>query len=177
MPRRFDDESDASRKSGSTVGSDTGDDADVQANGPTLVQAGAALADEEDDDADIVVRPRSRNVRTIAEDGAVANKVKNGKGGAATVKPSAAISALSNDEEDEDGNEKIDQDGALLPPRQYTSRAFRLPTRGDQFWFLATEIARVTGYRDSYLFFNKNKNLTKLITSDAEKSYLIAQEL
>ncbi|KAL1953925.1 hypothetical protein VTO42DRAFT_2025 [Malbranchea cinnamomea] len=42
---------------------------------------------------------------------------------------------------------------------------------------LATECARVLGYRDSYLLFNKNRSLHKIIASQAEKDDLIAQDI
>ncbi|KAL9137411.1 MAG: hypothetical protein Q9175_001365, partial [Cornicularia normoerica] len=42
---------------------------------------------------------------------------------------------------------------------------------------LATECARVLGYRDSYLLFNKNRSLFKIIASQAEKDELIHQEI
>jgi len=42
---------------------------------------------------------------------------------------------------------------------------------------LATECARVLGYRDSYLLFNKNRSLHKIIANQAEKDDLIQQEI
>ena len=42
---------------------------------------------------------------------------------------------------------------------------------------LATECARVLSYRDSYLLFNKNRSLYKIIASQAEKDDLIHQEI
>ena len=42
---------------------------------------------------------------------------------------------------------------------------------------LATECARVLGYRDSYLLFNKNRSLFKIIASQAEKDDLVQQEI
>ena len=42
---------------------------------------------------------------------------------------------------------------------------------------LATECARVLGYRDSYLLFNKNRSLFKIIANQEEKDELIAQEI
>lgn len=42
---------------------------------------------------------------------------------------------------------------------------------------LATECARVLGYRDSYLLFNKNRSLFKIIATQAEKDDLIAQDI
>lgn len=42
---------------------------------------------------------------------------------------------------------------------------------------LATECARVLGYRDSYLLFNKNRSLFKIIATQPEKDDLIHQEI
>ena len=42
---------------------------------------------------------------------------------------------------------------------------------------LATECARVLGYRDSYLLFNKNRSLYKIIATQPEKDDLIQQEI
>lgn len=42
---------------------------------------------------------------------------------------------------------------------------------------LATECARVLGYRDSYLLFNKNRSLHKIIANQTEKDNLIDQDI
>ena len=42
---------------------------------------------------------------------------------------------------------------------------------------LATECARVLGYRDSYLLFNKNRSLYKIIVTQTEKDELIHQNI
>jgi hypothetical protein len=42
---------------------------------------------------------------------------------------------------------------------------------------LATECARVLGYRDSYLLFNKNRSLYKIIAAQPEKEHLISQDI
>jgi Chromatin remodelling complex Rsc7/Swp82 subunit len=42
---------------------------------------------------------------------------------------------------------------------------------------LATECARVLNYRDSYLLFNKNRSLYKIIATQPEKDHLINQEI
>lgn len=42
---------------------------------------------------------------------------------------------------------------------------------------LATECARVLGYRDSYLLFNKNRSLHKIIANQIEKDHLIQQDI
>ena len=78
---------------------------------------------------------------------------------------------------DEFGEKKVMQNGQLLGNRQYRCRTFLVPNRGDKLFMLATECARVLGYRDSYLLFNKNRSLYKIIASQAEKDDLVQQEI
>lgn len=80
-------------------------------------------------------------------------------------------------EVDEFGEKKVMQNGQLLGNRQYRCRTFLVPNRGDKLFMLATECARVLGYRDSYLLFNKNRSLFKIIASQAEKDDLVQQEI
>ncbi|KAL6906788.1 chromatin remodelling complex Rsc7/Swp82 subunit domain-containing protein [Trichoderma evansii] len=80
-------------------------------------------------------------------------------------------------ETDEFGEKKVMPNGALLGNRQYRCRTFLVPNRGDKLFMLATECARVLGYRDSYLLFNKNRSLYKIIASQAEKDDLVQQEI
>jgi hypothetical protein len=78
---------------------------------------------------------------------------------------------------DEFGETKVMGNGQLLGNRQYRCRTFLVPNRGDKLFMLATECARVLGYRDSYLLFNKNRSLYKIIASQAEKDDLVQQEI
>ena len=78
---------------------------------------------------------------------------------------------------DEFGEKKVMPNGELLGDRQYRCRTFHVPNRGDKLFMLATECARVLGYRDSYLLFNKNRSLFKIIASQTEKDDLVAQEI
>lgn len=80
-------------------------------------------------------------------------------------------------EVDEAGEKKVSQIGAPLDGREYRIRTFTVPNRGDKLFMLATECARILGYRDSYLLFNKNRSLYKIIASQAEKDNLIHQEI
>src|SRR5262245_40685965 len=52
---------------------------------------------------------------------------------------------------DEFGEKKVLPTGHLLGGREYRCRTFHVPARGDKLFMLATECARVLGYRDSYL--------------------------
>lgn len=78
---------------------------------------------------------------------------------------------------DEAGEQKVTQQGHPLKGREYRCRTFFVPNRGDKLFMLATECARVLGYRDSYLLFNKNRSLYKIIATQAEKDDLIHQEI
>jgi hypothetical protein len=78
---------------------------------------------------------------------------------------------------DEAGETKVDPMGYLQGSREYKCRTFRVPLRGTKLFMLATECARVLNYRDSYLLFNKNRSLHKIIASQIEKDDLIQQDI
>ena len=80
-------------------------------------------------------------------------------------------------EQDPDGDRKVSPTGHPLNGREYRMRTFYMPNRGEKVFMLATECARVLGYRDSYLLFNKNRSLFKIIATQAEKDDLIQQEI
>ncbi|ORX93184.1 chromatin remodelling complex Rsc7/Swp82 subunit-domain-containing protein [Clohesyomyces aquaticus] len=80
-------------------------------------------------------------------------------------------------EYDEAGEKKVDPNGHPLDGREYRCRTFYVPKRKQKLFMLATECARVLGYRDSYLLFNKNRSLYKIIATQAEKDDLIHQEI
>jgi len=80
-------------------------------------------------------------------------------------------------EVDDFGEKKVLPNGGLLGGREYRCRTFLVPNRGDKLFMLATECARVLGYRDSYLLFNKNRSLFKIIASQLEKDDLVSQEI
>lgn len=65
--------------------------------------------------------------------------------------------------------------GHLTGEREYKCRTFLVQNRGEKLFMLATECARVLNYRDSYLLFNKNRSLYKIIATYNEKQDLIAQ--
>ncbi|KAI1446355.1 hypothetical protein F5Y02DRAFT_407902 [Annulohypoxylon stygium] len=78
---------------------------------------------------------------------------------------------------DDAGEGKVMPNGQLLGGREYRCRTFLVPNRGDKLFMLATECARVLGYRDSYLLFNKNRSLFKIIANQVEKDDLVSQEI
>ncbi|KAK3945323.1 chromatin remodelling complex Rsc7/Swp82 subunit-domain-containing protein [Diplogelasinospora grovesii] len=78
---------------------------------------------------------------------------------------------------DEAGEKKVLPNGQLTGNREYRCRTFLVPNRGDKLFMLATECARVLGYRDSYLLFNKNRSLYKIIANQVEKDDLVSQEI
>lgn len=78
---------------------------------------------------------------------------------------------------DEAGERKVEETGHLRDGREYRCRTFLVPNRGNKLFMLATECARVLNYRDSYLLFNKNRSLHKIIASQVEKDDLIHQDV
>lgn len=78
---------------------------------------------------------------------------------------------------DDAGEQKVDPDGKLQGDREYRCRTFTVPLRGKKLFMLATECARVLSYRDSYLLFNKNRSLHKIIAAQIEKDDLIQQDI
>jgi Chromatin remodelling complex Rsc7/Swp82 subunit len=78
---------------------------------------------------------------------------------------------------DEAGEKKVDELGYPQGGRQFRCRTFTVPERGQKLFMLATECARVLNYRDSYLLFNKNRSLYKIIATQPEKDHLISQEI
>ncbi|KAK5212469.1 hypothetical protein LTR41_001415 [Exophiala xenobiotica] len=80
-------------------------------------------------------------------------------------------------EYDEAGEKKVDPLGYLQGGREYKIRTFTLPGRGQKLFMLATECARQLQYRDSYLLFNKNRSLFKIIASAKEKEELVNHEI
>ncbi len=79
--------------------------------------------------------------------------------------------------EDAEGETKVDKDGHLLGGREYRVRVFTILGRGERLYMLSTEPARCIGFRDSYLFFQKHKQLYKIIIDDAAKRDLISRQL
>ena len=74
---------------------------------------------------------------------------------------------------DSEGEAKVDQDGSLLGGREYRVRTFRIEGKGNRLYMLSTEPARCIGFRDSYLFFQKHKQLHKIIIAEDAKKDLI----
>lgn len=78
---------------------------------------------------------------------------------------------------DDAGEKKVDAMGYPQGGREYKCRTFRVAPRGKKLFMLATECARVLGYRDSYLLFNKNRSLHKIIATQVEKDDMIQQDI
>ncbi|KAF8460479.1 chromatin remodelling complex Rsc7/Swp82 subunit-domain-containing protein [Kalaharituber pfeilii] len=66
------------------------------------------------------------------------------------------------------GESKVDINGNLKGGREYRCRTFTIKGRGERLYMLSTEPARCIGFRDSYLFFQKHKQLFKIIMDDEE---------
>ncbi|KAJ6436641.1 hAT family dimerization domain protein [Purpureocillium lavendulum] len=80
-------------------------------------------------------------------------------------------------EVDKFGEKKVMANGQLLGGRRYRCRTFLVANRGDKLFMLATECAKKLGYRDSYLLFNKNRSLYKIVASQVEKDDLVQREI
>ncbi|CAI4048228.1 Npl6p SKDI_13G2210 [Saccharomyces kudriavzevii IFO 1802] len=75
--------------------------------------------------------------------------------------------------DDSEGETKITADGDLLGGREFLVRTFTLTEKGSRKFMLATEPARLVGFRDSYLFFQTHPNLYKFILNQTQKNDLI----
>src|SRR5579859_6159304 len=75
---------------------------------------------------------------------------------------------------DQAGETKVTPSGYLGGGREYAIQTFQIIGHGEKIFMLATEVARLTGYRDSYLFFLRNRNLRKVVTTQTEKEGLIS---
>lgn len=78
---------------------------------------------------------------------------------------------------DPEGEEKVDVNGHLKGGREYRVRTFSIEGKGDRLYMLSTEPARCIGFRDSYLFFQKHKQLYKIILAEEAKKDLIERGL
>jgi Chromatin remodelling complex Rsc7/Swp82 subunit len=78
---------------------------------------------------------------------------------------------------DEVGETKVTPLGFLTGGRKYSLKTFPIIGHGEKLFMLATDLARLTGYRDSYLLFLRNKLLRKVIATIYEKDDLIRQEV
>ncbi|ODV94054.1 hypothetical protein PACTADRAFT_34868 [Pachysolen tannophilus NRRL Y-2460] len=78
---------------------------------------------------------------------------------------------------DENGEKKVEPNGHLKGGRRYRIKNFTVKDRGDTLYMLSTEVARMMGFRDSYLFFQKHKFLYKYIISDRQKTDLVDRNL
>ena len=79
--------------------------------------------------------------------------------------------------EDAEGETKVDKMGRLQGGREYRVRTFAISGKGDRLYMLSTEPARCIGFRDSYLFFQKHKQLYKIIVPEDAKRDLIERGL
>ena len=79
--------------------------------------------------------------------------------------------------DDSEGETKVDKLGHLKGDREYRVRVFTIQGKGDRLYMLSTEPARCIGFRDSYLFFQKHRNLFKIILPEEAKRDLIERNL
>ena len=79
--------------------------------------------------------------------------------------------------DDPEGELKVDKMGNLKGGREYRVRVFTIVGKGDRLYMLSTEPARCIGFRDSYLFFQKHRQLFKIILPEEAKRDLIERNL
>lgn len=79
--------------------------------------------------------------------------------------------------EDTEGELKVNKNGHLKDGREYRVRVFTIQGKGDRLYMLSTEPARCIGFRDSYLFFQKHRQLFKIILPEDAKRDLIQRSL
>ena len=79
--------------------------------------------------------------------------------------------------DDAEGELKVDKMGNLKGGREYRVRVFTIVGKGDRLYMLSTEPARCIGFRDSYLFFQKHRQLFKIILPEEAKRDLIERNL
>lgn len=91
------------------------------------------------------------------------------------------MATVKNDEvqlpEDPEGETKVDKMGNLLGDREYRVRVFTISGKGNRLYMLSTEPARCIGFRDSYLFFQKHRQLYKIILAEEAKRDLIERNI
>ncbi|KAK9462977.1 chromatin remodelling complex Rsc7/Swp82 subunit-domain-containing protein [Lipomyces oligophaga] len=75
------------------------------------------------------------------------------------------------------GDTKVDANGVLAGSREYRCRTFKISGKGDRLYMLSTEPARCIGFRDSYLFFQRHRQLLKVIISEPQKFDLIERNV
>ena len=74
------------------------------------------------------------------------------------------------------GETKVTPTGHLSGGREYSLKTFTIMGHGEKLFMLATQVARLTGYRDSNLFFLRNRKLRKVVTTQTERNDLFRRE-
>jgi len=67
--------------------------------------------------------------------------------------------------------------GQLPGGLEYRLKTFTILGHGDKLYMLATDVSRLTGYRDSYLLFLRNKKLHKVVPTRTERDDLVRREI
>ncbi|MCJ1402972.1 hypothetical protein MMC11_006194 [Xylographa trunciseda] len=78
---------------------------------------------------------------------------------------------------DEQGEKKIAYNGTLLGGREFRPRTFLILDKGDTFFMLASECALMLGYWNSYILFDENPWLYKIILNRSEKDDLVIRKI
>lgn len=73
---------------------------------------------------------------------------------------------------DPKGEEKIDENGYLKGGRQYRFDVFTLPRHPTRLYLYSMDASKLLGSRDTYAFFIRNHDVTKVIATEEDKEYL-----
>ncbi|KAK9434291.1 chromatin remodelling complex Rsc7/Swp82 subunit-domain-containing protein [Lipomyces doorenjongii] len=145
--------------------------------------AGEESGEEEQDDEEVREDPRVAAARK-ARAARMRNMAARNSGGGHTVAPldlDGNPQEIADDEvvvlNDPVGDTKVDANGKLAGGREYRCRTFTVLGKGDRLYMLSTEPARCIGFRDSYLFFQRHRQLLKVIVDERQKFDLIERDI
>lgn len=93
------------------------------------------------------------------------------------VQPIARLDEVAAADIDTAGETKVNSTGHLSGGREYSLKTFTVIGHGETLFMLGAEVSRLTGYRDSYLFFLRNRNLHKVVTTRTERDDLVQRKV
>ena len=88
----------------------------------------------------------------------------------------------SDDQMDEEGEKKIDENGALQGDREFKFRVFKVypphrRSKPDRLYALSIDIARALKLRDSGTFYNAQPNIPRLWTTQRQRDHLVKEKV
>jgi Chromatin remodelling complex Rsc7/Swp82 subunit len=63
----------------------------------------------------------------------------------------------------------------LNPGREYKFQTFNLPRHPTRLYAFSLEVCKLVGFRDTYIFYLRNPEVTRVNGSDADREFLRAQ--